>query len=195
MSTDENTSTMSAESTEQATPATPAPAEVELADEHDEAEEASEAPSAAEGEQASPSKKRRRRRKKKAAAEDAPAGPSRKERRGDKDRPPKPERPGGSVADIVAVGTTLRDEGDSRVIAYVLGAFGALPFLAGTPQGFQLLQDSAKSVGQTVPVRGRAPCPYQRPAQAPGGSRRAATFRRSPWTAPQSCRRGTAAQS
>ena len=52
---------------------------------------------------------------------------------------------------------TLRDEGDSRVIAYVLGAFGALPFLAGTPQGFQLVHDAAKSVGQTVPVRSCAP--------------------------------------
>ena len=81
-------------------------------------------------------------------------------------------------------------EGDSRVVAYALGAFGALPFLAGTPAGCELMRDVAKSTGHTLPVRR----PAQRtPPAAPHATRRG--LRRSRWIAPRSCRPGMAAVS
>ena len=103
-----------------------------------------------------------------------------------------PARTRGCASDAAA---TLRDEGDSRLFAYVLGAFGALPFLAATPQGYEALQGAAKNMGHSIPVRCRMRgVPSQRQAHASGGSRRAPALRRCPWTAPRSCRRGTAAR-
>ena len=55
-----------------------------------------------------------------------------------------------------ATSAAAAQDGDSRVVAYALGAFGALPFVAATPAGFELVRDAAKSTGHTLPVRLRA---------------------------------------
>jgi hypothetical protein len=81
-------------------------------------------------------------------------------------------------------------EVDSRVVAYALGAFGALPFLAATPAGFELVREAAKSTGHTLPVRPARPAAHSAPA-----SRCACARDRSRWTAQRSFRRGTAAAS
>lgn len=49
--------------------------------------------------------------------------------------------------------SSAAEEGDSRVMAYALGALGAAPFVALSPLAFPHVQRLAKESGNELPVR------------------------------------------